>query len=259
MASRAGRPVAKGCAPWDEKVRDLASRGVTVRALLAFYRRLGTPESMSHFDAAAHTTADVVRQAIIPQSRGQEHSSGALAVALMSGRETVPQHMVTHSWSNRFSHLVAAVVAHALGAPSFEQVLPRLGDEELGALESELFWKGTLDEAYWICAFAVDQHAAICGDISVSTRGGLDITAGSGHSGEKSKPNLHPAYPSYIALGSDPRTPTSVNSDRNWRPPSRFLSWPRLATSSPAWLPCSFSAHGLSKPRTAISQLWSSP
>jgi len=167
-----------GCGPWDAKVRDLAARGITVRALLQFYRTLGTDGLMPHFDAEAHTTADVVRQAIIPQSRGQGYRNGALATAMMGGRETVPQHMVTHSWSNRFSHLVAAVVAHALGTPTFGQILPRLSGDELRALESELFWKGTLDETYWICAFAVDQHASICEAVLPAD---VDIVTGMPH------------------------------------------------------------------------------
>lgn len=151
-----------GNAEWDGKVRELAARGTSIRALLRFYQRLGSPRLMPDFDPSRHTTADVVRRAIIPSSRGQDWPNGALATKLMRGRETVPTCMVTHTWSNLFSHLVAAVVADALGVPEYAAILPRLSVGELGALRSELYWKGKLDDAYWICAFAVDQHASIC-------------------------------------------------------------------------------------------------
>ncbi|CAE8683886.1 unnamed protein product [Polarella glacialis] len=132
---------------WDRKVLDLAGRGITLRALLRFYRRLGTSSVMPHFDPALHSTADVARQAIIPLSK------------------VFPMKMVTHSWSNRFSHLVAAVVADALDLPEYEAVLGRLDRFEIGALEEELYWKSKLDQTYWICLFAVNQHASICARI----------------------------------------------------------------------------------------------
>ena len=41
------------------------------------------PERMPHFDPEKHTTEDVVRQAIIPMSRGTIHGDCAAAVVLM--------------------------------------------------------------------------------------------------------------------------------------------------------------------------------
>ena len=52
---------------WEEKVKELAGRGITIRQLLDFYSRLGQ-DIMYHFDPDESTTHDVVRQAIIPMS-----------------------------------------------------------------------------------------------------------------------------------------------------------------------------------------------
>ncbi|CAE7392808.1 SYT4 [Symbiodinium sp. CCMP2456] len=54
--------------PWDEKVDELAGRGITVRQLLDFYSLLRSDEVMPGFDPVESTTHDVVRQAIIPMS-----------------------------------------------------------------------------------------------------------------------------------------------------------------------------------------------
>ncbi|CAL1166605.1 unnamed protein product [Cladocopium goreaui] len=147
---------------WDEKTLDLANRAISLRALLEFYGTLGG-ERMPHFDPAKHTTQDVVRQAIIPLSCGSSHGDCAAAMVLM-GSACLPDRMVTHSWSNLFSCLVAAVVADALDQPSYEKVLrdQRLAQSELPALRAELYWKKKLDTKYWICCFAVNQHAGIC-------------------------------------------------------------------------------------------------
>ena len=52
--------------PWENKVEELAQRGITVRQLLDFYADL--EEQMSHFDPDQSTTHDVVRQVVIPGS-----------------------------------------------------------------------------------------------------------------------------------------------------------------------------------------------
>ena len=147
---------------WDEKTLELASRAISLRALLDFYGSLGS-ERMPHFDPAKHTTEDVVRQAIIPLSCGSSHGDCAAALVLM-GDAYFPDRMVTHSWSNLFACLVAAVVADALDLPSYEKVLRdnRLDQSELAALRAELYWKKKLDTKYWICCFSVNQHAGIC-------------------------------------------------------------------------------------------------
>ena len=54
--------------PWMAKVAELAGRGISLRHLLEFYEGLGK-RHMLHYSAKHHTTADVVRQAIIPLTR----------------------------------------------------------------------------------------------------------------------------------------------------------------------------------------------
>jgi len=182
---------------WDRKVLDLAGRGITLRALLRFYRRLGTSSVMPHFDPAKHSTADVARQAIIPLSKDTRHGSSSMSTVLMQGRSVFPMKMVTHSWSNRFSHLVAAVVADALDLPEYEAVLGRLDRFEIGALEEELYWKSKLDQTFWICLFAVNQHASICGRIlpqecdPVTGRQPLPCACGFGKFGSQTPPLRH--------------------------------------------------------------------
>lgn len=151
-----------GDAEWDSKVWELSKRGLSLRALLSFYKRLGTPEVMPHFDPERHTTSDVVRCAIIPMSKEGKNGPCGLSTILMGDRPTVPRKMVTHSWSNLFSHLVGAIAADALGQVEYESVIGRLTDSELYTLECELYWKGKLDETYWVCCFSVNQHASIC-------------------------------------------------------------------------------------------------
>ena len=118
---------------------------------------------MPHFDPAKHKTADIVRQVIIPMSRGTIYGDSAAALVLMEGKELLPDRMVTHSWSNHFACLIASVVADALELPSYESVVRRLEGEEMFALKSELYWKNKLDTTYWICCFSINQHAGICG------------------------------------------------------------------------------------------------
>lgn len=142
---------------WDGKVEDLAHRGITLKALLDFYSQLR--QTMPHFDPAQHKTADVVRQAIIPMSQEQ---SCSLTEILMD-KSVLPDRMVTHSWSNQFACLIACVVADALELPSYAPCLSRLEGDEMEALKSELYWKGKLNTAYWICCFCINQHAGICG------------------------------------------------------------------------------------------------
>ena len=49
-------------------MKELAHRSIDLESLLDFYEKLGS-EVMKHFDPQVSTTADVVRQAVIPLSR----------------------------------------------------------------------------------------------------------------------------------------------------------------------------------------------
>jgi hypothetical protein len=166
---QAGRPSGKymcctsGSKEWDEKVKELAERGITLGALLGFYAGLGQ-RYMLHFNPDVHSTADVVRQAIIPlTATNSSFGPCALSTQLMGGAPIRAQCMVTHAWSNKFADLIAAVAADALGLLTYEAVLPRLKPEELPALMKELHQSGALETTYWVCAVCVNQHTGICG------------------------------------------------------------------------------------------------
>jgi len=173
-------------AAWAAKVRSLAQRSIAVGDFLRFYE--GLREIMPHYDPWRHTTNDVVRGAIIPLSRTSE---GGMPYAMvldsaisrhcvpMSHAQTrrsdsrpfsenahgqrTPQCMVTHDWRNLFLHLVAAVVADALGLDEYEATAVSLASGGVTALELRLQETGTLHQLYWICAFCLNQHASICG------------------------------------------------------------------------------------------------
>ncbi|CAE8622025.1 unnamed protein product, partial [Polarella glacialis] len=107
----------------------MASQGVSVASLLQFWARLGPKgDMMLHYDPQRSSTTDVVRQAMIPLSRLPGQGGQSLAALLRPGRSpmrsrnVLPETMVTHSWANKFLHLVAAVVADALKEDYFGEV-----------------------------------------------------------------------------------------------------------------------------------------
>jgi len=148
-------------AQWQNKVKELAGRGFTLKALLSFYRQLGG-ETMPHYRPDIHTTNDVVRQAIIPLS---SDSQKAFASLMMKDVPTYPTKIVTHNWNNLFRDLVAAIVADALGEIEYCRVAYAL-DNELNILETWLGRLQMLDNTYWVCAFSICQHSSICGCIT---------------------------------------------------------------------------------------------
>lgn len=146
---------------WEEKLRKLASRSIEVGALVAFHAQLGSNDVMPHYDPWRSTTNDVVRQAIIPLSRTQH---GGVAYAEMLKQDALPaQCLVTHTWSSIFVDLVAAVVADALGLKDYAEIADALAAGRHAALLEELSIRGNPYQAYWLCAFCINQHAGICG------------------------------------------------------------------------------------------------
>lgn len=139
------------------KVRELAHRGIELGALLDFYGRLGG-EHMPGFDPTTSTTADVVRDAVIPATaaHGKAYASVAHPGSKLATR------MVSHNWGNVFANLMAAIVADALDLPLYKDALARLAFAGLSGLREELLRVGKLDIVYWICAFSVNQHRSIC-------------------------------------------------------------------------------------------------
>ena len=145
---------------WEKKTRELANRGISLEDLLAFYKNLGDTV-MQSFQPSVHTTTDVVRLAIIPLTAS---SCSSYAQLVNKGAKVLPKKMVTHNWSNLFRDLLASVICEALGEHTFEFVAELLSDKVgVEALEDMLRVHGSLQETYWICAFAVNQHAGICG------------------------------------------------------------------------------------------------
>ena len=144
---------------YDQVVKQLANRGFRLVELLSFWERLFDGRMMPGFDPGRSLTNDVVRRAIIPESR--VGGVGCALSSLWSSTETKPQVMVTHNWSNGFGSLVAAILADALGQAAFQDVAAQIatasGREQVRAKLGR-----KLETTYWVCAFCINQHASIC-------------------------------------------------------------------------------------------------
>jgi len=152
---------------WSCKVEELAGRGFVLDNLLDFFAELLQRKTMPSFHPLKSTTGDVVRQAIIPLSRRQPPSLGgsALASVWSGGSPVWPQRMVTHSWSNLFLHLVAAIVDDAIGEGVYYDCLATRLCSVAGLMEVRRQLQALHSDTltYWVCAFSVNQHAGICG------------------------------------------------------------------------------------------------
>eukprot|EP00927_Polykrikos_kofoidii_P006982 TRINITY_DN12844_c1_g1_i4.p1 TRINITY_DN12844_c1_g1~~TRINITY_DN12844_c1_g1_i4.p1 ORF type:complete len:525 (-),score=47.03 TRINITY_DN12844_c1_g1_i4:100-1629(-) len=161
------------CMGWQMQVQQLACRALTLKALLEFYKGLGT-EYMHHYDPSHHRTLDVVRMAIIPMSLKARSSAASV---MMHGESTRPRTMVTHNWGNLFRDLVAAIVADALHEAEFGMIAFFL-EHDFEAIEQKVSAAGVSMNCYWVCAFAVNQHSGICGTNPQGTR---DVKSGALH------------------------------------------------------------------------------
>ena len=151
---------------WEKKSRELANRGISLEELLAFYKGLGDT-IMPSFQPSVHTTNDVVRLAIIPLTFS---SCSSYAELVNRGEEVLPKKMVTHNWSNLFRDLLASVIADAVGEHTFEFIAELLSDKAgVEVVEDMLRVHGSIQETFWICAFAVNQHVGICGGNPAAT------------------------------------------------------------------------------------------
>ncbi|CAE8611228.1 unnamed protein product [Polarella glacialis] len=169
---------------WDRTVQSLSARSLEVGELLEFFVRLGPSGGasgaeavMPSYDPWRSTTNDVVRGAIIPLSRAGNFGlayANCLPRATVSTSATLPDCMVSHTWSALFLDLVAAVVADALELDEYGKVAQRLAAPG-GArkLLQEVQRKSC--QRYWICAFCVNQHSGICNGF------GSEPTPGSDH------------------------------------------------------------------------------
>ena len=123
---------------WAEKVAEIADRRVAVGQLLDFHKRLGSENLMPHFDPLRSTTNDVVRHAIIPESRCG--NLGKALAEVLPRRSTGTPRMVTHHWQNRFSDLLAVVVADSLGMKRWDSIAQQLSTKQEEALKDRLSW-----------------------------------------------------------------------------------------------------------------------
>ena len=142
---------------WKARVEELSLRGMTLRSLLQFYEQLFSLDWS--YSAQDHKTRDVVRRAIIPLTSTEECAFAASSWNRNGAQRA--QVMVTHSWGNSFMDLLAAVVSDALSECSFRMAAGLL-EEDCRFISQILAKSGRLDDTYWICAFAVNQHISIC-------------------------------------------------------------------------------------------------
>ena len=144
---------------WKGKVEELSLRGMTLRSLLRFYQDDLPSIRDWQYAPKQHKTRDVARRAIIPLTSNEE-AAYAVSVFNRDGGQRA-QVMVTHNWANCFKDLLAAVLSDALQECSFS-LATRLLEGESDLLCEMLTHSGRLDDTYWICAFAVNQHICIC-------------------------------------------------------------------------------------------------
>ncbi|CAE8632318.1 unnamed protein product [Polarella glacialis] len=181
QSSSGGRQ--SGASSWDETVQSLSARSLEVEELLEFFCLLGpswdasgAEAVMPSYDPWLSTTGDVVRGAIIPFSRAGDCGlayANCLPGATTSTSTTLPDCMVSHTWSALFLDLVAAVVADSLELDEYGKVAQRLAKPR-GAhkLLQEVRRKSC--QRYWICAFCVNQHAGICNGFGSEPTPGSD-------------------------------------------------------------------------------------
>ena len=131
---------------YHEVVGQLANRGFRLNSLLDFWEQLLDEDGMMRsFEPRRSSTNDVVRLAIIPQSRSGD--GGCALASLWSEDPIKPQVMVTHNWANGFGKLVAAILAVAgmlLGNASFH-VLQNEEDDDFAAPFSRKDSKASID------------------------------------------------------------------------------------------------------------------
>ncbi|CAK9023133.1 Beta-amylase [Durusdinium trenchii] len=144
---------------WKAKIEELSLRGMTLRSLLHFYQEHLPSMPDWTYTPKHHKTRDVVRRVIIPLT-SQEELAFAVSALNRDGAQRA-QVMVTHNWGNSFKHMLAAVVSDALQECSFKMAAQLL-EEDCAFLCGILAKSRRLDDTYWICAFAVNQHTSIC-------------------------------------------------------------------------------------------------
>ena len=105
-----------------------------------------------------------------------ESEGYAYVTVVNQGRPYLAQKMVTHSWRNKFTALLAAILADALEVEKYDEIALCLSQREFDKLTDALNRKSKLDVRYWVCAFSVNQHAGICATPPTTDSTGYSIT-----------------------------------------------------------------------------------
>jgi hypothetical protein len=116
--------------------------------------------STDWFDPMESTSADVAEHFLIPASAKK---MCAFQHIMMKGKKCDPQAILSHTWSNNFTHSVAACVADALGESYYFPIAARLRDyDEVQHLIKELIKEGKATKTYWMCLVSINQHTIMC-------------------------------------------------------------------------------------------------
>ncbi|CAJ1365858.1 unnamed protein product [Effrenium voratum] len=132
-------------------------------------------------DMSENAKPNPIRLAISPgkavSDREPEGIKGfAYATSINGGRPCLAQKMVTHSWGNKFCHLISAIFSDALEEETYDRVAQWLMSKDFEGLCTRLQHKKKLDVPYWVCAFSVNQHAGICARAPPLDSTGHEIT-----------------------------------------------------------------------------------
>lgn len=149
-----------------------ASRGVLLKDFQEDLRCAG----IRFTDEGDESDDQAVKDSTVGESSPLKGPVGyAFASCVNMGRRRLGQKMVTHSWRNRFSFLIGAILADALNSELYDKVVVMLQQRRFEDLCAALERYGKLDVAYWVCAFSVNQHAGICANPPATDSMGYQI------------------------------------------------------------------------------------
>ena len=124
----------------------------------------GDPENMEEHAINPVPLAISIGHSLVEHDAQDEgRSKGfAYATSINGGRPCLAHKMVTHSWGNKFCHLISAIFSDALEEETYDMVAQLLISKDFEGVSARLQQKKKLDIPYWVCAFSVNQHAGIC-------------------------------------------------------------------------------------------------
>eukprot|EP00900_Chrysochromulina_parva_P007735 jgi/Chrpa1/16963/Chrysochromulina_OHIO_Genome00004793-RA len=119
---------------------ELSSKGFSLGQLLDFVQEKCHEQKLI---SETTTTLEVVRNIVIPETQ----AAGCCYADTLPGGPRTPQTLMSHWWGNTFLHLVRAICEHAAGK---NELFPHM------------YTQAERAKTYWLCIFAVNQHAAAC-------------------------------------------------------------------------------------------------